>query len=133
MRRFIAVVLVLGALVSLNLYQLAAQDQNSASVLQVVDSAPVAGEELDLQAPITPYFDRPIDCGTAASAFSITPPVQGSVACGTGDTSLVFTPSQPYTRAAEYTVTLSTALKGKDGAQLLEPYTLKLMSVGFLK
>lgn len=107
-----------------------AQD-DPARVLQVVDSAPLVGEELALDDPITLFFDRDLDCATVETAFSITPQVDGDLTCDA--TRLTFTPSNGFDSATTYTVTLDESLRGADGAQLLEPYTLMLATTGFLQ
>lgn len=129
MRRTSAL-LVFALLLLLSLLpQLTALEPPASSVLQVIDSEPLSGEELGLTETITLYFDRELDCDTV-SAFSISPEVAGELACS--GTELSFIPAGPYARATTYTITLSTDLRGADGAQLLEDYTLELNTVGSL-
>ncbi|NWF70057.1 MAG: Ig-like domain-containing protein [Chloroflexi bacterium] len=130
MRRHRLLLLILLAVVSLfSISGLAAQDQTSP--LQVLQTYPLSGQELELRADILLYFDRPLDCATASAAVSISPAVAGDISCA-GDT-LRFTPGADYTRATAYTLTVSTALRAADGAALAEAYTLTLTSVGFLQ
>src|SRR5689334_4672680 len=139
MRRFI--LLLASLLLVLSFSTLAAQDTptpapstttNSISSLEVVDSLPFVGEELQLDEPIQLFFNRALDCATAASAVSLTPTIAGDVTCNADDSSLTFKPSAPFSRDASYILQLSDALRGQDGAQLAEPYKLNLNTVGFL-
>src|SRR6185503_3531965 len=100
MRRFI--VLLLSLLFVLSFSTLVAQDTatpapsantTSLSALEVVDSLPFIGEELQLDEPIQLFFNRPVDCDTAASAVSLTPTIPGEVTCSADDSSLTFKPS----------------------------------------
>jgi alpha-2-macroglobulin len=131
MRRFLIVAVAAG-LLALVLPQLMAQNEQGADrVLQVVDSEPLPGQELGLDESITIYFDRPLDCGTIGSAFAITPTIGGDLRCN--GTALTFTPDQSLEQANSYRLDLTTALRASDGAQLVEPYTLQLDTVGFLQ
>lgn len=105
-------------------------DVPAAPVLQVVDTVPLAGEELSARTPITLYFDRELDCKTVADAASISPALAGEFSCE--GTALTFTPAAEFDRAVTYTLTLDDSLRGADGAQLLETYTLELVTAGFL-
>ena len=137
MRRFIC--LLLSLLFVLSFSTLAAQETptpapsaNGTTTLEVVDSLPFVGEELQLDEPIQVFFNRPLDCDTAASALTLTPTVPGTVTCSDADSSLTFKPSAPFSRDASYTLQISAALRGQDGAQLAEPYKLNLNTVGYL-
>src|SRR5262245_62129220 len=105
MRRFI--LLLASLLLILSFSTLAAQDTptpapatttNNLSALEVVDSLPFVGEELQLDEPIQLFFNRPVNCDTAASAVSLTPAVAGDVTCSADDSSLTFKPSAPFSR-----------------------------------
>src|SRR5664279_1779092 len=110
-----------------------ATSQPAAPSLQVVDSAPAAGEELGLNQPIVIYFDRAVDCASAQAAFQIAPQAVGSVSCDPAASSITFTPSGNYTRATAYTITVGSTIKGADGSTLAEPFALQLSTVGFLE
>src|SRR5690606_26426642 len=101
------------------------------SVLQWVDSEPLTGAELGLDMPIQLFFDRPIDCSTVADAFSISPFIEGSIACE--GTSLTYTPNTNFERANTYVVTVSTDLRGIDGAQLFEALQIEFDTIGFIQ
>ncbi len=137
MRRLAFFALGVLAILSVTVPQLMAQQDASSdapqvtnSILQWVDSEPLTGAELNLDAPIQLFFDRPLDCSTVADAFSITPSVQGAIDCD--GTSLTFTASSNFERASTYVVMLDTDLRGIDGAQLFEPITATFTTVGFI-
>jgi uncharacterized protein YfaS (alpha-2-macroglobulin family) len=121
-------------LLSLTIPQLFAQQAApppTNSILQWVDSEPLTGQELGLDSSIQLFFDRPLDCATVESAFSIQPQVAGSLNC-TG-TSLTFSPSQNFERANTYIVTLDMDLRGADGAALYESLVIEFQTVGFIQ
>ncbi|MCB9452673.1 MAG: Ig-like domain-containing protein [Anaerolineaceae bacterium] len=108
------------------------QETASAVPLQVIDSQPFPGQELGLNSPVVLYFDQPLDCATAQGTVSLSPALPGDVTCDAGSGVLTFTPGVPYERATEYTLTVSTALRGQDSAALPEPYSLTLNTLGYL-
>lgn len=138
MRRLVFFALIILVILSVTIPQLMAQQDTSSdapqvtnSILQWVDSEPLTGAELNLDAPIQLFFDRPLDCSTVEDAFSITPSVQGAVNCD--GTSLTFNPSSNFDRASTYVVMLDTDLRGIDGAQLFEPLVITFNTVGFIQ
>lgn len=125
--------LVLTLMLSLSLPIAVAQQEStvpSLSLLQLIDSDPLVGQELALDEAITLYFDRELDCATAATAVSVDPAVVGSTDCQ--GTMLTFTPDAGWERATSYTLTV-TGLKGADGAQLVAPLSLDFATTGFLQ
>lgn len=110
---------------------LLAQETGTASVLQVIDSEPLAGQELGLDEPITLYFDRALDCATAEEALRLEPGINGTVTCN--GAILILDPDTSYERASTYTLTISERLRGADGALLLEPYQIEFQTTGFLQ
>jgi uncharacterized protein YfaS (alpha-2-macroglobulin family) len=143
MRRFSLVLLTLLILLSVSL--LAAQEQPtlsppSSSPLTVIETSPFIGQEIGLDQPIQIYFDRPLDCASlSAGDVNMLPadgvaPIQTNVTCGEDGQSLVLTPAQPLGRAQSLNLTINpAAVRGVDGAQLAEPFTLGLTTVGYLK
>jgi alpha-2-macroglobulin len=130
MRRFLVILTVALALLSVS--GLFAQDEpvTTGIPLQIVDSSPFAGEELALDDTIVLYFDRPVDCDSARDAISITPAVAGSLECD--DASLQFIPDAGFDRATTYTIQVKDTLHAQDGGTLLEPFTLELSTIGYL-
>lgn len=134
-RHLLGTLILLIGFLSVSLTGIVAQDDTgtdrSAGVLQLVDSDPLPGEEIDLRTPIMLYFDRILDCDTAEAAFSIEPDIAGDLTCS--ETALTFTPSTDFARATTYTVSISTDLVGADGAQLPETLTVSFQTVGALQ
>ncbi len=110
-----------------------AQDQPFTIPLRVIDSEPLSGEELTAGADIVLYFNRPVDCNSAQTAFSLSPSVPGEVSCDSAESSLRFTPSAGYAPGALYTVRLNADLVGEGGSRLVEPFALQLNGQGFLQ
>lgn len=135
MRKFAFFVLI-ALLLSLTVPHLVAQQDSDTtvstnSVLQLLDSEPAIGEELALDGNIAFYFDRPIDCSTVGTAFSIQPSVEGAISCD--GASLVFTPSSDFDRANTYVASLDALVRGIDGAQLLDAIEYQFDTVGFVQ
>ncbi|MBZ0300262.1 MAG: Ig-like domain-containing protein, partial [Anaerolineae bacterium] len=130
MPRFLILVLI--TLVAFSAPGLAAQQPDTTADLpfQVVDSSPLAGQELGATEAITVFFDRAVDCATAPGAVSLTPALDGAVTCD--GASLTFTPSAPYPSATPVTLTISTALQAADGTPLAESLTLEMSTIGNL-
>jgi alpha-2-macroglobulin len=134
MRRFI---LLLGAILALlSVTAIAAQQEEPTTSptipLEIIDSDPLSGEELELNSSITLYFDRPVNCDTAQQALSLEPVVAGTVTCNEADSSVTFTPEGEYERGAAYKLTVSDAIRAQDGGTLEEAFELEFNSVGFL-
>lgn len=115
-------------LISLVWTPLAAQESGAA--LQLIDSEPLSGQELGQGEAIALYFDRVVDCATVASGITVVPEIAGTWACA--DNAATLTPVGEYARATVYTVTLGEALRGADGARLLEEVKLEFSTAGFL-
>jgi len=131
-QRYIILFLIAAGMI-ISVPQLVAQNNQLALVsriLQVVDTEPLIGQELTLSESITIFFDRPIDCATVPTAFSIVPQVAGDLSCD--ENAFTFIPTENYERANTYVVQLETTLLGADGAQLLDPFVLELDTIGFL-
>ncbi len=97
---------------------LAAQDAPSSNILQLIDSDPLAGQELIGRAPITFYFDHELDCNFDGQPLSIEPNIDGDITCA--GTTLTFTPAADYSPNVAYTVTISAEVVRAGSAQLLE-------------
>jgi len=80
---------------------------------------------------ITIEFNAPVEQSSAASAFSISPAVQGTFSFSSGSNYISFYPSQPLKSGTTYTVTLSTAMKSISGGSLEEPYEFQFTTAPF--
>jgi uncharacterized protein YfaS (alpha-2-macroglobulin family) len=101
---------------------------NVASVLQVVDTSPLAGEPLGLYDSVFIYFDRELDCTSVEGAITMDNGITGIAFC-TNPSTVQFAPDGAngqtvYERNTLYTLTIDTSIRGADGAQLLEPVTI---------
>lgn len=128
MRRWIAWLMIMGSM-TLYIGTVISEDVR----LMVVDTQPLHGEQLALDAPITLFFDQAVDCAAAQAAFTLTPETPGEITCAADDLSLTFVPTEAYQRGTTYTFTLSTNPLGLDGASLEAPFTLAFTTVGFLR
>lgn len=129
MRRLLLLFAIFIALVSIGIPQLIAQG-NRVSILNVIDSEPLSGQQIELDEAVSIYFDRRVDCGTAQAAFSVTPFVDGTLSCD--EYSLTFTPSDEYARDTEYTFALASGVAAKDGSPIAEAYALTLQTIGYI-
>jgi len=135
MRRWM-IVLVLGTLL-LSIGFVNAQDDivtvDPSTVMQVVDSTPLSGEEVSLNTPVTLYFDRLLNCETVnVDVVQFDQVAVNDVSCN--DNVVTITPpATGYAPATTYTVTVSDDLRGSNGERLFQPYELQFNTTGFLQ
>lgn len=98
---------------------------------QVVETAPLPGQELTLDGAVTFYFDQPMDPAAVEAAFGVEPDVPGDLAWPDAWT-LVFTPSESYARATEYTFTIDAGAASAQGAAMEDAFALSLQTTGYL-
>ncbi len=98
--------------------------------LTIIETTPFVGEELGSQEPVTLFFDRPVDCASAASAITVEPVIAGTVNCDAVSAS--FAPDAPWPIGTQVTLTATTSLVGQDGVALAEPFILELNTIGEL-
>lgn len=124
--------LLITLLLTIHFGALYAQDATppNTSILQLIDSEPLSGEELSGRQPLTFYFDRELDCNFQQDPLIIEPNIAGDVVCE--GATLTFTPAVPYTPATLYSVTISADVVRAGTAQLLESPTLSFPSQGNL-
>jgi uncharacterized protein YfaS (alpha-2-macroglobulin family) len=99
---------------------------------RVIDYTPQRGDELPVNGAITVYFDSPMDHASAEAAFSIQPKVAGKFVWPDENT-LVFTPSTPLERSAQYMVKIDAKAKSKQGLALPAALSFTATTVGFLE
>jgi uncharacterized protein YfaS (alpha-2-macroglobulin family) len=107
------------------------QQQNTGTAPRVIDTDPVAGEEVPLDATITFYFDQPMDMDSVEAAFSVDPAYAGRFAAP-DDRTLQYTPDKPFERARAYTFTIGADAQSADGVPLEGDFTLTVQTVGYL-
>jgi len=97
----------------------------------IVESDPPAGAELPLEAPITFYFNQPMDRTSVESALRVQPAVEGAFSWR-DDTTLVFAPAAPLAPESEITFNLDSGARSSRGLTLPEPLSLRFKAVGYL-
>ncbi|MFA6598748.1 MAG: Ig-like domain-containing protein [Ignavibacteriaceae bacterium] len=81
------------------------------------------GDSVASTAVIKINFDKPMSTSATASAFTITPSVQGTLSWENQNMTLTFTPSVTYEKLTTYTVTVSTGAKSVSNVSIAEPYS----------
>jgi len=74
------------------------------------------------------HCNAPLDFSTVSTAFSVSPPVLGSLSYYPLGTSFTFTPSSILDRYQLYTVTVNTSLKTANGEVLENPYSFSFLT-----
>jgi len=87
----------------------------------LAEVAPLDGNQLGMDEPITFYFSQPMDHNSVEAVLFGLP--SGSLSWS-DDSTLRFTPDQPYAADTEITVAILTAAKAANGMQLAAPITL---------
>lgn len=98
---------------------------------QVIDTAPVRGEELPIDGSIAFYFDQPMDKASVESNFQTEPNIAGTFTWQ-DDQSLTFKPNAPLERATEYSFRIGGGAKNTAGTPIRDTFVLKLRTIGFL-
>ncbi|GAB4569244.1 MAG: hypothetical protein Kow0077_01450 [Anaerolineae bacterium] len=98
----------------------------------VLETDPLAGQELALDGVVTIYFDQPMAMETVRQALRIAPAVDFSLSV-LDDATLQIRADAGWTRGTAYTFTISTAATSAAGQPLPEPFELTLQTVGFLE
>ena len=95
----------------------------------LVETDPPLGSVIGHQSPITFYFNQPVNKPTAESALIGLP--TGSFTWN-DDTTLVFTPSQPYTPNAPLNVSIKNSIQSATGFGMVEPIDLSFTVADYL-
>lgn len=98
----------------------------------LADQAPAPGEELPPQAPITLYFDQPMDPASVEAAFRIEPQVPGAFEWP-DPTTLRFLPAQPLPRDTEVRVEVGPGARSQEGLSPPRPLEARFHTAGFLQ
>ncbi len=105
--------------------------QQDAASFQVVDVAPAANNAA-LDAAVTIYFDRPVDCASAQAALQISPNVAGTLTCNPAYNSVTFLAAADYAPDLRYTFSFDNSLTAQDGTPLAAPFSYELVTPGSL-
>jgi N-acetylmuramoyl-L-alanine amidase len=85
----------------------------------VVFTTPAANDTAVIpNTSISIQFTKPMDTASVLSAFTITPPVNGSITWGQSNTLMVFKPDSVLPFLVTYTVRIDTGARGSDGKQI---------------
>ncbi|MCC7205991.1 MAG: Ig-like domain-containing protein [Anaerolineae bacterium] len=99
---------------------------------QVIDTDPLAGQELPLDGALTIFFDQPMDRASVEAAFQTEPNTPGLLNWA-DDQTLIFTPSAPLERASRYTFRITDDARSQAGTPLRDVFTLRLNTPGALE
>ena len=105
--------------------------QQGTTSLQVVDVAPAAND-VALDAAVTIYFDRPVNCASAQAALQISPDVAGTLTCNAAYNSVTFLAAANYAPDSRYTFSFDNSLTAQDGTTLATPFSYVLTTQGDL-
>ncbi|MDP1678222.1 MAG: Ig-like domain-containing protein [Bacteroidota bacterium] len=103
--------------------------QFTTTPFQVTSTTPSNNDNYSTANYISVWFTGDLDTGTVRNSFSITPATAGSFSFYSNQFS--FVPSKPFLAGQNYSVTLSTGIKGKDGSSLQSPYSFSFTTQAF--
>lgn len=128
-KRWFSACLVLLSLITVSI--VFAQDSEIAPP-KVIDTNPIAGEELSLNGEIRFTFDRPMNPNATDNRFSITPDLGGGEWQWENDLNLRYIPpTEGYARDTLYTFSVVAA--DTEGRLMEAPYMLQLQTVGYIE
>ena len=96
----------------------------------LTEVSPLDGSQLGYDEPITFYFSQPMDRDSVEAVLFGLP--DGSHTWS-DDSTLIFTPSEPYVANAEITVAILTSAKAANGMHLAAPITLTYQTASVLQ
>ncbi len=100
---------------------------------EVVSYSPVMDNETDsinCTLPIVLNFNWDMDTESVEKAFSINPPVEGTITFEDSQYRMVFTPKRPYEVATLYTVTLDKSAKHPGNMSMEEDFSFTFLTQG---
>ncbi|HLX11706.1 MAG TPA: Ig-like domain-containing protein, partial [Bacteroidota bacterium] len=86
---------------------------------------------IGIKTSIDVYLNTEVDSTTLASAFSISPQVSGRLLPLSNRAGFEFVPDSAFRAGASYSVTISTALRAKNGSHLLTSYNFSFQTSVF--
>jgi alpha-2-macroglobulin len=89
----------------------------------ISDTLPAAGSQIPLQAPITFYFNQPMDKKSVETAWSIQPAIAG-IWTWADNSAILFTPASALPASTDLTFTLAATAISKNGQLLSEPISI---------
>ena len=98
----------------------------------LVESSPIPGSEIALDAPLTLTFNQPMDRTSVEGALGGTPPLAGKITWGS-DRSLTFTPDAPFLPGTALTLTVNPSARSQRGLTMSQPAILTFHTAGPLR
>jgi uncharacterized protein YfaS (alpha-2-macroglobulin family) len=98
----------------------------------LIEVEPAIGVELKTDAPITLFFDQPMDASSVETALQMDPVVSTDMTW-LDDSTLEISPLEPLDLATKYTLTIQKEAKSALGLQLNNPIQLPFNSSGYLE
>ncbi len=89
----------------------------------ILETQPAAGSQIPLNAPITFYFNQPMDRKSVEAAWTIQPATAG-VWTWADDSAILFTPASALPASTDLTFTLAATATSQNGQVLPEPILL---------
>jgi len=97
----------------------------------LVETNPLLGAQLVLDSPLAFYFNQPMDRPSVEAAISGDPILSGSFTW-LDDSSLTFTPDNPFIPGTSQTFNIDTSAHSAKGMALLEPIQLTYTTIDYL-
>jgi len=86
----------------------------------LVESSPLAGSEIALDAALSLTFNQPMDRTSVEGALVGTPPLSGKINW-TSDRSLTFTPDTSFLPGTDLTLTINPSARSQRGLTMIQP------------
>jgi hypothetical protein len=97
-----------------------------------VEASPLPGSEIALNGAISLIFNQAMDRASVEAALSGEPPLSGRLAWA-DDTTLTYTPDQPYLPETEMTITIGETAQAQNGMALQAPVSISYNISGYLQ
>lgn len=98
----------------------------------VVEIYPLPDTVIDLQQPITVYFNQPMDTKSVEAAIHFEPGISGQFVWE-DDKILIFTPDQALSAGSDLHLTIDTTAQAANAKNLQSPYEVRFRTVDALK
>ena len=87
-------------------------------------------DSINCRTPITLEFNWDMDTESVIYAFSIDPPVEGDITFEDSQYRMIFTPTQPYVVATNYTVKLAKTAKHPGEISMENDFSFSFLTQG---
>jgi uncharacterized protein YfaS (alpha-2-macroglobulin family) len=131
MRKLLAFVLILSVLLGVLANAPSVRSADDQPPPMVIDTIPLRGEELPLDGTITVFFNQAMDRASVERAIRTQPALNGSFDW-LDEATVRFKPIN-LERATTYTLTIGTEARSLTNVPMLDAFTLRIQTVGFLE